>query len=109
MWKSKRNVYFQSITGHFFDDYFHYKSAVLSFKKFIGQHLEKRIKLFINNELNKLGLKDKVIATTSDNANDIKAGTRGFGTWFSCFCHNLNLILHTIIRFNERYFSNHLI
>lgn len=101
MWKSKRNLYFLALTGHFFTKDFSYKSIVFSFKKFVGRHLSKRIYSFVSRELDKLAIKNKIVSTTTDNANDIKAGVRGLGTWISCFCHNLNLVLHSVIKFTK--------
>ena len=87
------------ITLHFFDDDFNYVSLVIGFRKFLARHLAVNLKSFINKELTKLEILDKVIAITADNASDIvKATSNGFGVRFSCFCHNLNLALKPLVK-----------
>lgn len=97
IWKNKRHTHFLALTGHFMDSNFEYVSIILAFKKFNERHLAKNIRNFIKTELINLNISNKIVATTTDNAADIKKATNKFGVWISCFCHNLNLILKSII------------
>ncbi len=72
MWKNKRLTHFLNLSIHYFDDDFNYVSLTASFRKFIGRHQAPRIKKFIQSELTKLGLTDKVRSATTDNGSDIK-------------------------------------
>jgi hypothetical protein len=69
---------------------------ILSFRKFTKSHSAKNISSFIEKELNKLNIIDKVVSITTDNeaavalagstiSNDLKR--------ISCMCHNLNLAI----------------
>ena len=100
MWKNRGLLYFLALTLHFFDDDFNYVSLVIGFRKFIGRKKSIRLKNFIRNELNKLNIKEKIVATTADNAADIvKALKSGeFGEPFSCLCHNFNLTLKSLVK-----------
>jgi hypothetical protein len=54
------------------------------------------LKNFIQKELTKLEILDKI---TADNASDIvKATSSGFGIRFSSFLHNLNLTLQPLVK-----------
>ena len=70
LWKNKGLEHFIVLTAHFFDQQFNYVSIVASFEKFIGRHFANRIKPFLLKEIKNLGLKDKIIAITTDNGAD---------------------------------------
>ncbi len=95
LWKNRRRQHFLSLTGHFLNDNFEYISILISFKRFYGRHLSVAISPFLKKELEKLAIdRDKIVGATSDNGSNIKATFKeGFGIWFSCICHNFNLIL----------------
>ena len=82
-----------NLSIHYFDDDFNYVSLTASFRKFIGRHQAPRIKKFIQSELTKLGLTDKVRGAATDNGSDTKKACKDLFDRFSCFCHNLNLIV----------------
>ena len=92
-WKSSTRSYYFCITGHFYNDQHQLQSCILSFHRFLGSHTFVRLRRFLLNELNKLGIQEKVTSITTDNGKDVRiaVSSRGFGTRFSCLCHNLNL------------------
>jgi len=99
MWKNKHLVHFLGLTLHFFDDDFNYVTLIVGFRKFIARHLAVNLKNFIQKELTKLEIVDKIVGVTADNASDIvKATSSGFGIRFSCFLHNLNLTLQPLVK-----------
>ena len=81
VWKSSTRSYYFCITGHFYNDQHQLQSCILSFRR------------FLLNELNKLGTQEKVTSITTDNGKDVRiaVSSLGFGTRFSCLCHDLNL------------------
>ena len=92
-WKNRSNSHYLILTAHFLDEDFKLLSIIISFRNFNGQHLAKRIVKFVDYELIKLNINDKVVQTsTTDNAGDMKKSFKERGTWISCMCHNLNLI-----------------
>jgi hypothetical protein len=96
-WKRKNLQYYLTLTAHFFDHDFNYFSLIIGFRKFMGRHLQERLKEFIENELKSLNIIDKISAITTDNAADIKSATSsGFGIRFSCLAHNLNLTVKPV-------------
>jgi hypothetical protein len=99
MWKNKRLTHFLNLSIHYFDDDFNYVSLTASFRKFIGRHQAPRIKKFIQSELTKLGLTDKVRGAATDNGSDTKKACKDLFDRFSCFCHNLNLIVQSLLKF----------
>lgn len=62
MWKNRNRRYFICITIHFFDPQLQLVSLRLSFRRFYGRKLSDRLKTYINNEIQKNGIKDKVKA-----------------------------------------------
>ena len=98
MWKNKALTYFLGLTAHFFDKTMSYVSIVIGFREFEEQHLSKRLKAFIQNELDRLGISKRIISITSDNGADIKSAVAtDFGVPISCFCHNLNLVVKPLV------------
>jgi hypothetical protein len=64
----------------------------------MGRHLAKRLKSFIELEINSLELGDKIVSITRDNAADIKKATlSGFGEPISCIAHNMNLTVKPLV------------
>ena len=76
MWKKRNNYYYLWITGHFPDKFYNIISAVLSFRRFNGQHSVTQIKRFIANEVKKIKIEDKLESITSESGSEIK---------FACF------------------------
>ena len=83
------------MTAHFLDPDFNFRSLVISFRKFHGQHLCDRIKSFLISELNSLRILSKIASVTTDNGADIKKATEGaeFKIRYSCFAHTINLVV----------------
>ena len=100
MWKNKRLTHFLCLTAHYFDKDFNYCSLIVSFRKFIGRHQSSSLRKFIQKELTKLGIFEKVRGITTDNGSDIKKAGKELFDRFSCLCHNLNLIVQSI--FNQK-------
>ena len=92
-WKSSTRSYYFCITGHFYNDQHQLQSCILSFGHFLGSHTSVRLRRFLLNELNKLGIQQKVTSITTDNGKDVRiaVSSLGFATRFSCLCHDLNL------------------
>ncbi len=68
-----KEFFSKAVPAHFLDEDFKLLSIIISFRNFNGQHLAKRIKEFVDYELIKLNINDKVVQTsTTDNAGDMK-------------------------------------
>lgn len=96
LWKNKKRRYFLALTAHFFSNNFKFKSMVLSFRKFAKSHSANNIATFIQKELNKLNILDKIVSITTDNeaavalaGSNVNEGLKRI----SCLCHNLNLAI----------------
>ncbi len=97
-WKRRNLEYYIALTAHFFDAEFNYYSIIIGFRKILGRHLAKRLKTFLQREINSYNIKDKIVAITRDNAADItKATSSGFGESISCIAHNMNLTLKPVV------------
>ncbi len=94
LWKSNSLNHHICITAHFFNQNYEYVSAVLGFRHVTGQHTSKNLENYINFELKQLDIdQSKIVATTTDNAADIKKAAANFGTRIACLCHLNNLIV----------------
>ncbi len=94
LWKSNSLNHHICITAHFFNQFYEYISAVLGFRRVVGQHTSKNLEHYIHFELKQLDIEQsKIVATTTDNAPDIKKASSIFGTRIACLCHLNNLIV----------------
>ena len=96
MWKNKKLEYFLTLTAHFLPKDFKFNSMILSFRKFQKNHKAKNITEFINKELDRLYITDKIVSITTDNEATVVAACSKLGdevTRASCMNHNLNLIV----------------
>ena len=96
LWKNKKLEYFLTLTGHFLTKESNFHSMVLSFRKFAKRHTANNISEFINKELLKLEIKDKIVAITTDNEASVVLACSNLGDnikRISCMNHNLNLIV----------------
>ncbi len=94
LWKSNSLNHHICITAHFFNRNYEYMSAVLGFRHVTGQHTSKNLEHYIDFELKQLDIEhSKIVATTTDNAADIKKAASNFGTRIACLCHLNNLIV----------------
>ena len=92
LWKAIAKYHHLALTGHFFNRKFQLRSALLGFKQIVGQHKSQNIRHYIEHELEVLGIKDKIVGITTDNAADMKAAVKkDLGLSISCLCHILNL------------------
>jgi hypothetical protein len=101
VWKSKQLTYFLALTAHYLDKNFKQRSIIIGFRKFIGRHLSNRIHNFIKKEIANLKIEESIRYITTDNAADIRCATLNIASRISCFCHNLNLILKSILKFKR--------
>ncbi|CAF2388842.1 unnamed protein product [Rotaria sp. Silwood2] len=95
VWKSNNKSHFIGLTAQYYDDEYQYHTMVIAFRRFIGKHSADRLERFIEKEINKLNIKSKVCAITTDNGSDIRSATQRlskFGIKVSCILHNFNLI-----------------
>lgn len=97
LWRNSRRTYFLVITAHYYDDAMEYKSVIISFRRFPGRHLGKRLESFIMKEIKKLNIGSKLTSVTTDSGSDVKAATSNnrFGTRFPCMAHDINLTIST--------------
>lgn len=96
LWTNTNGFSFICITGHVFNRLFELVPLVLGFRRLHGPHLAKTLRKYIMYELNKLEIKDKVCAITTDNGSDIKCATKDpddFNQRHACLAHTLNLIV----------------
>jgi hypothetical protein len=92
LWKNNALNHHICITVHFFNQFYEYISAVLGFRHINGAHTSANLSNYISSELKQLNIdQSKIVATTVDNASDIKKAASSFGVRFSCLCHLLNL------------------
>ncbi|CAF3456130.1 unnamed protein product [Rotaria socialis] len=104
VWKSSTRTYYLCITSHFLNGQNKNKSLVLSFRRFLGSHSAIRLRRFISNELEKLKIKNKICAITTDNGPDIRAAalTTDFGIRLSCVAHDLNLTIKSALWLHKK-------
>ncbi|CAF4513887.1 unnamed protein product, partial [Didymodactylos carnosus] len=82
------------VTVHFMVKDFTIKSAVLSFRRFLGQHYSKRLNSHLNRVIQQYDLQNKIISITTDNGSNMKLAAKdGFGSYIYCCAHALNLTI----------------
>ena len=105
LWRNKNGYYFLVLTAHFFDKNMNYRSVIVSFRKFSTVHSSDKIKKFIIKELEKLNIKQKIVAITTDNEAAVKKATTSLTNRcerFSCMAHNLNLAVQNGLKIWEK-------
>lgn len=96
VWTTTNGMAFICVTGHTFNKHFELVSLVLGFRRLQGAHLAVTLRKYIIYELNRLKIKDKVCAITTDSGADIKCATKDpddFKQRHACLAHTLNLIV----------------
>ena len=96
VWTSTNGMSFICLTGHTFNQRFELVSLVLGFRRLQGAHLAKNLRKYILYEVNKLKIKEKICAITTDSGSDIKCATKNpddFKQRHACLAHTLNLIV----------------
>lgn len=94
LWKNKKLEYFLTLTAHFLTKDFQFHSMVLSFRKFTKNHKATNITIFINKELIKLNIVDKISTITTDNEVTVVSASTALSNnvkRISCMNHNINL------------------
>ena len=96
LWKNRKQRYFLTLTGHFFTADYRFHSMILAFRKFPISHKADNITEFINKELEKLEVTNKIVSLTTDNEATVVAACSKLSKnvlRISCTNHNLNLIV----------------
>jgi hypothetical protein len=96
LWKATTLSHYLTVTGHWFDSCFIYRSTVLAFRIILERHIENNLRNIIDFELSNIGIaKTKIASITTDNGADIKkaARTGEYGYAISCILHVINLIV----------------
>ena len=96
IWKNIRRDHFLCLSAHYYDEHYQFKSYVIAFRRFLGNHYADRIEQFISHEVEKLNIQTKIRALTTDNATDIRSATQNklkFGIRISCLNHIFNLVV----------------
>lgn len=96
VWTSTNGMSFICLTGHMLNPQFELVSLVLGFRRIQGAHLAKTLRKYILYELNKLQIKEKICAITTDSGSDIKCATKDpddFKQRYACLAHTLNLVV----------------
>ena len=96
LWKNKKRRYFLTLTAHFFSKNFKFNSMILSFRKFSKSHTATNISCFIEKEVKKLNIMQKVVSITTDNESAVALGASNVSKnikQISCMLHNLNLTI----------------
>jgi hypothetical protein len=96
LWKATTLSHYLTLTGHWFDKSFGYRSTVLAFRIILERHIEQNLRTIIDFELENLGIdKSKIASITTDNGADIKKAAKlgGYGNAISCLLHVFNLIV----------------
>ncbi|XP_047518984.1 E3 SUMO-protein ligase ZBED1-like [Pieris napi] len=93
-WTSMNNVSFISLTAHFIDEKTQLQSVLLGCTEFHERKTKENLLNFLQTEVLKWGLSNKITAVITDNAANILAAVRST-TWrhFSCFAHDINLVV----------------
>ena len=95
-WQSNHQSHFLCITGHYYDNEYHYHSVLITFRCFPGRHLSHCLQRFNSKELDKFDLTSKICAITCDNGNNIRSAATHlskFGIKISCILHKFNLVI----------------
>ena len=93
-WTSRTGVSFLGITAHYLDKKGKLTRTCLDVSSFHHRHTSDNIKDRITAVLKDYSLSEKVICSVTDSANNIKKAIADAGIpRFSCFDHNLNLVV----------------
>ena len=89
LWENKQNRYFLTLVAHFFTKDYKLKSIVLSIHKF--PRLATNITEFIESELKKINIFDKIVSITTNN--ELTFNVNKKIEKISCLCQNLNIVV----------------
>lgn len=96
-WCDKSLKSFLCLTTHYFTDEGDYKSIILSFTAFHERHVSARIAKTIQEKLREFDIYDKVVAMTTDGANNMQAIIHHLNNdkieWLWCIAHRLHLVV----------------
>lgn len=120
IWTSQNHLPILGIIGHWLTDDFEYRERLLEFAELQGIHSGENLAITVENMLIELGLEDKLISITGDNASNNEAMAselyfslsdrsgvqdaipaplyRGLDSYIRCLAHILNLIVKDILR-----------
>ncbi|KAJ5300165.1 hypothetical protein N7508_007408 [Penicillium antarcticum] len=120
IWTSQNHLPILGVIGHWLTDEFEYRERLLEFAELQGIHSGENLSIAVENMLIELGLEDKLISITGDNASNNEAMAselffslsdrpgvkeampaplnRGLDSYIRCLAHVLNLIVKDILR-----------
>ena len=105
MWSSINNVSFLSLTGHYLygtGSKVKMRTKIISCKKFPSRHTSANIQASLENTLSNMGIREKVVSLTTDNAaNMLKASKDAKIPSIGCFAHLLNNAVTQALQFPE--------
>ena len=64
IWKNIRRAHFPYLSAHHYDEHYRFKSHVIAFRRFLGNHYADRIEQFITHEVEKLDIETKIQSWT---------------------------------------------
>jgi hypothetical protein len=120
VWTSKNHLPIIGIIGHWLTEEFEYREKVLEFTELHGAHSGENLATAVESTLIELGLEQKLISITGDNASnnetmaselfhslsnrlqfqkkDARLLYQGLDSYIRCLAHILNLIVKDILR-----------
>jgi hypothetical protein len=84
------------------------KLSILALPALLSQTSSVNLKAKIQQELDGLGILEKCVAITTDNANDIKSATKDLSPnciRFSCAAHNINLVIKNGLKLHKKHIN----
>ena len=64
IWKNIQRDHFPYLSRHHYDEHYQFKSHVIAFRRFLGNHYVDRIEQFITHEVEKLDIETKIQSRT---------------------------------------------
>ncbi|XP_047518057.1 E3 SUMO-protein ligase ZBED1-like [Pieris napi] len=98
-WTSKPNEHYISLTAHFLNDKTELESKVLECYQYSDRQFAENLKNEIMRMCEDWNITNKIVAVTTDNANNIKAAVKLL-KWkqIPCFAHTLNIIVQLALK-----------
>ena len=94
LWQASTLCHYLTVTAHWFDNSFIYRSTVVAFRIIHERHIEENLRRVLDFELENFEInKNKIASITTDNASDIKKAARvgEYGKSLGCILHIIHL------------------